>query len=194
MITRKDLDDKLLQSYVYNLNTLGKDNEWGEVAMNMKPLDSWKKFNGFNLFQNAGFQQQVNNKIKGVHDLTIGDLYEWEQADYENICKEITELKELITKVKPKPVNEEVLAKVSRLEQEMRSFDERISKMAKYLNENRALLDEAVKIAKEPNKEDERITTLWNAYMKEKKDEAIILELQRRITILENEVKNNGEV
>lgn len=189
MITKEDLNEKMLTSYLYNLNAIGKDETWGEVAMNMKPLESWEKYQGFNLFRNASFIAQVNQKMKGYNNLTADMVLEKQQIDYETLTADIANLKSSIREL----FTERTDAKI------LNNNMEKIDAMRKYLNEAKPKIDALLarkevdisELLKKVDALEEKINIMWSQYQRNTNNQMAMIEFERRLALLESKMEEN---
>lgn len=190
MIKKEDLNEKMLTSYLYNLNAIGKDETWGEVAMNMKPLESWEKYQGFNLFRNASFIAQVNQKMKGYNNLTADMVLEKQQIDYETLTADIANLKSSIREL----FTERTDAKI------LNNNMEKIDAMRKYLNEAKPKIDallarkevDVSELLKKVDALEEKINIMWSQYQRNTNNQMAMIEFERRLALLESKMEENG--
>lgn len=190
MITKEDLNEKMLTSYLYNLNAIGKDETWGEVAMNMKPLESWEKYQGFNLFRNASFIAQVNQKMKGYNNLTADMVLEKQQIDYETLTADIANLKSSIRELFTERTDVKIL----------NNNMEKIDAMRKYLNEAKPKIDallarkevDVSELLKKVDALEEKINIMWSQYQRNTNNQMAMIEFERRLALLESKMEENG--
>lgn len=190
MITKEDLNEKMLTSYLYNLNAIGKDETWGEVAMNMKPLESWEKYQGFNLFRNASFIAQVNQKMKGYNNLTADMVLEKQQIDYETLTADIANLKSSIRELFTERTDVKIL----------NNNMEKIDAMRKYLNEAKPKIDallarkevDVSELLKKVDALEEKINIMWSQYQRNTNNQMAMIEFERRLALLESKMDENG--
>lgn len=190
MITKEDLSERMLTSYLYNLNAIGKDETWGEVAMNMKPLESWEKYQGFNLFRNASFIAQVNQKMKGYNNLTADMVLEKAQMDYDTLAGDISNLKSQIRAFY------EIIDENKKLNYKINNFDnqyKKIDAMREYLNEVQPKID---KILVQSNVSidalEEKVNIMWSQYQKNTNNQMAIIEFERRLALLESKMEGTN--
>ena len=187
MITKEDLNEKMLNSYLYNLNAIGKDETWGEVAMNMKPLESWEKYQGFNLFRNASFIAQVNQKMKGYNNLTADMVLEKTQMDYDTLAGDISNLKSQIRELN------EIVNENRQLNFRINNFDNqynKIEKMREYLNEVKPKIDKILaQSSVSIDALEEKVSIMWSQYQKNTNNQMAMIEFERRLALLESKME-----
>lgn len=187
MITKEDLNEKMLTSYLYNLNAIGKDETWGEVAMNMKPLESWEKYQGFNLFRNASFIAQVNQKMKGYSNLTTDMVLEKTQMDYDTLAGDISNLKSQIRELN------EIVNENRQLNFRINNFDNqynKIEKMREYLNEVKPKIDKILaQSSVSIDALEEKVNIMWSQYQKNTNNQMAMIEFERRLALLESKME-----
>lgn len=113
-LTKQDIPTYLLDSYITTLNKLGKDEVWGEEALNMKPMSSWEKYKGFGLFREPSFIKQIDSKLEGHIMLTPDTVLQIEQEDMDALTAEIKLIKQDLETLKQEGVD---TSKLSGLEQ-----------------------------------------------------------------------------
>lgn len=187
MITKKDLNEKMLTSYLYNLNAIGKDETWGEVAMNMKPLESWEKYQGFNLFRNASFIAQVNQKMKGYNNLTADMVLEKTQIDYDTLAGDISNLKSQIKQLT------EIIEDNKQVNYKLDNFNNqynKIDKMRDYLNEVKPKIDKLLSQSTVSiDALEEKVNIMWSQYQKNTNNQMAMIEFERRLALLESKME-----
>jgi len=187
MITKKDLNERMLTSYLYNLNAIGKDETWGEVAMNMKPLESWEKYQGFNLFRNASFIAQVNQKMKGYNNLTADMVLEKTQIDYDTLAGDISNLKSQIKQLT------EIIEDNKQVNYKLDNFNNqynKIDKMRDYLNEVKPKIDKLLSQSTvSVNELEEKVNIMWSQYQKNTNNQMAMIEFERRLALLESKME-----
>lgn len=187
MITKEDLNEKMLNSYLYNLNAIGKDETWGEVAMNMKPLESWEKYQGFNLFRNASFIAQVNQKMKGYNNLTADMVLEKTQMDYDTLASDISNLKSQIRELN------EIVNENRQLNFKINNFDNqynKIEKMREYLNEVKPKIDKILaQSSVSIDALEEKVNIMWSQYQRNTNNQMAMIEFERRLALLESKME-----
>lgn len=187
MITKEDLNEKMLNSYLYNLNAIGKDETWGEVAMNMKPLESWEKYQGFNLFRNASFIAQVNQKMKGYNNLTADMVLEKTQMDYDTLAGDISNLKSQIRELN------EIVNENRQLNFKINNFDNqynKIEKMREYLNEVKPKIDKILaQSSVSIDALEEKVNIMWSQYQRNTNNQMAMIEFERRLALLESKME-----
>ena len=187
MITKKDLNERMLTSYLYNLNAIGKDETWGEVAMNMKPLESWEKYQGFNLFRNASFIAQVNQKMKGYNNLTADMVLEKTQIDYDTLAGDISNLKSQIKQLT------EIIEDNKQVNYKLDNFNNqynKIDKMRDYLNEVKPKIDKILaQSSVSIDALEEKVNIMWSQYQKNANNQMAMIEFERRLALLESKME-----
>lgn len=131
MLTKEDLTPELLSSYITTLNSIGKDETWGEVALNMKPLETWVKFKGFGLFRNSSFIAQVNTKIKGRDTLTPDMVLDLTDKDIAELQEELKQLKNNVANLM---LEDHYRRSQGTPEERITNIANRTEKIAEYLN------------------------------------------------------------
>lgn len=182
MIRKEDLSEKLLNSYIYNLNRVGKDEAWGEVAMNEKPLEVWEKYQGFNLFQRESFIAQVNRKMGGRNTaLTTDMLLEQQSTDYNDLKADITSINHKVDKIEEDIDN--LKLRVGK------DYEPEFVSMRKTINDLRPMMEQLSKVAlikqEDYDKLIQRIEMMWKRYLADTGTEMRLYDLERRIAILE---------
>ena len=136
-LTKADIPDNLLNSYITTLNKLGFDETWGEEALNMKPMSCWERFKGFGLFREPSFIKQVNSKIEGHILLTPDAVLEMEQEDISAIQDELKLIKKDLLELKQEGVDTSKLANLEeRINRQLSKVMELIPKLEKIVEDN----------------------------------------------------------
>lgn len=185
MIKKEDFSPELLNSYLLTLNSIGKDETWGETALQLKSLEEWRKF-GFGLFRNQGFISQVNSKMKGYDALTPDLVLEIADKDIENIKEEIKSLKGVMNNILQENKSRQ---NQNTPEERLNRVEERVEKMASYLNAVKPEIEEALNAIKQFKSKIDQVEKIVSKPVGKNYD-LEIMELNRRLYALENGENN----